>query len=164
MSQTSPWNKTFSKFNVSERVSGLQEAQCFGSAHNVDWAWWFVSDWNKQSNQLGFSSEDRKAHGSVFLRMFMSNSPQEHQFVSVQKCQTLLETEARSLWTSAMTARRMTACSTSASLLQVSSWSLFYPKLLHSQRVLHLKVEVGGGVEGPSISASPSATEGQGLF
>lgn len=36
---------------------------------------------------------------------------------------------------------RMSVCLTSASLSQVSSWSLFYPKLLHSQQALHLNTE-----------------------
>lgn len=70
--------------------------------------WWLVSDWNKtfsMVNQLWFSFVDPKAHSSISVRMFMSNLPQEHQFVSVLKCQTLFtQTGAWSLWTSAMTA------------------------------------------------------------
>lgn len=49
MSQTSPWNKTFSTFNASERVSELQEAQCFWSAHNVDWDL-YLTETNSQIN------------------------------------------------------------------------------------------------------------------
>lgn len=106
--------------------------------------WWFASDWNKtlSVNQLWFSLPNPKAQGSISVRMFTSSLPQRTSICVYVEMSDSLHTDRTLIALNfCYDSWRMSVCLTSASLSQVSSWSLFYPKLLHSQQALHLNTE-----------------------
>lgn len=140
MSQTSPWNIQ----GVSERVSELYKAQCFG-LHAMETAL-VVCIWLKQNlfngqSTLIFFCGSKSSQFNFCEDVHVQFATRTSICVCVEMSDSLHTDGSVNALNFCYDSWRMTACLTSASLSQVSSWSLFYPKLLHSQQALHLTTE-----------------------